>query len=129
MRLQSIVLVDDDKDDHEIFKSAWAVVDRSIDILWFDNGEKALQALSQMNNPPDIIFLDLNMPRFNGIEVLEVLKTTTKLSSIPVIIYTTSFDSKVRDECFNLGAAEIMEKPSDFNSLCEKLESVLHALA
>jgi CheY-like chemotaxis protein len=128
MRLRSIVLVDDDKDDQEIFKSAWAVVDRSIDILWFDNGERALRALSRMN-PPDIIFLDLNMPRFNGIEVLEVLKTTTKLKSIPVIIYTTSFDSKVRDECFNLGAAEIMEKPSDFSSLCEKLESVLHTLA
>jgi CheY-like chemotaxis protein len=126
---KSIVLVDDDRDDHEIFKAACALLDRTLEVLGFENGEEALQTLSIMQKPPDMIFLDLNMPRRNGIEVLEELKQSKQLQKIPVVIYSTSFDLRVKDKCESLGAAEIMEKPGCFDVLCEKLQAVLHSLS
>jgi CheY-like chemotaxis protein len=125
MRTRSIILVDDDLDDHEIFRTACAVVDSSINVISYENGEVALNELESMENLPDYIFLDLNMPRLNGIEVLGSLKKMENIKSIPVVIYTTSFDSKVRGMCADLGALDIIEKPNSFDVLCQKLEDVL----
>jgi CheY-like chemotaxis protein len=71
----------------------------------------------------------LNMPRLNGVQVLEELKRQPGLRSIPVIIYSTSFDSYVYDHCTKLGAVELIEKPNCFDTLCSKLESVFHTMA
>jgi CheY-like chemotaxis protein len=81
-----------------------------------------------MPSLPDVIFLDLNMPRLNGVDVLKKLKDSAQLKSVPVVIYSTSFDSRVREKCSSLGAIEIMEKPSCFDALCTRLQTLLHAL-
>jgi len=125
---KSIVLVDDDRDDHEIFRSACAQVDHRVHVLGFDSGDQAIRNLSVMPSLPDVIFLDLNMPRLNGVDVLEKLKDSAQLKSVPVVIYSTSFDSTVREKCSSLGAIEIMEKPSCFDALCTRLQTVLHSL-
>jgi CheY-like chemotaxis protein len=125
---KSVVLVDDDRDDHEIFRSACALVDHCVNVLGFDNGDQAIQNLSVMPSLPDVIFLDLNMPRLNGVDVLKKLKESAQLKEVPVVIYSTSFDSRVREKCSSLGAVEIMEKPSSFDTLCMRLQTVLHAL-
>lgn len=126
---KSIVLVDDDRDDQEIFRSACAIVDESVEVVGFENGEQALRSIPGMPSLPDLIFLDINMPRLNGIEVLRELKHSSRLAAVPVVIYSTSFDSRVKERCSNLGAIEIMEKPSCFDTLCSKLKSVLHTVA
>jgi CheY-like chemotaxis protein len=129
MRLsRSIVLVDDDRDDQEIFKTAWASIDDSVEVVGFENGELALNSLQKMNDHPDVIFLDLNLPRLNGVEILEELKHSKTLRDIPVVIYSTSFDLKVKDRCSRLGAVAVIEKPSGFEALCSELQSVLHTL-
>jgi CheY-like chemotaxis protein len=125
---KSIVLVDDDRDDHEIFRSACMQVDHRTNVLGFENGDQAIRNLSVMQALPYVIFLDLNMPRQNGVDVLEKLKDSAQLKSVPVVIYSTSFDSQVREKCSSLGAIEIMEKPSCFDALCRRLQTVLHAL-
>ena len=125
---RSIVLVDDDRDDQEIFRSACAKVDTSVHVVGFENGMLALEGLSSLPSQPDVIFLDLNMPRLNGVEVLEELKHSSELKDISVIIYSTSFDMRVKEKCSRLGAVAIMEKPNCFETLCTNLETVLHTL-
>jgi CheY-like chemotaxis protein len=125
---KSIVLVDDDRDDHEIFISACAQIDYRANVLGFDSGDQAIRKLSVMPSLPDVIFLDLNMPRLNGMDVLKKLKDSDQLKSVPVVIFSTSFDSRVREKCSSLGAMDIMEKPSCFDALCTRLQTVLHAL-
>jgi CheY-like chemotaxis protein len=123
--LRSIVLVDDDADDQEIFRTACAEVDNHVSVVGFDNGEQALESIPTLSIVPDMIFLDLNMPRLNGLEVLEQLKRNNDLKDIPVIIYTTSFDGKVKEKCDHLGAVDVIEKPNCFDSLCDKLKVLL----
>jgi CheY-like chemotaxis protein len=125
---RSIVLVDDDQDDQEIFRSACARIDNTVNVIGFENGEQALASIPAMLLPPDVIFLDLNMPRLNGIEVLQELKLSSDLKAIPVVIYSTSFDPRIKDACSNLGAVEVMEKPNSFDTLCLKLQTVLLTL-
>lgn len=125
---RSIVLVDDDRDDQEIFKSACAMVDTSVEVVGFENGQLALEGLSSLPAQPDVIFLDLNLPRLNGVEVLKELKHSSDFKDIPVIIYSTSFDKRVKDKCSSLGAVAVMEKPNCFQTLCTNLQTVLHTL-
>ncbi len=122
--IRSVVLVDDDRDDQEIFKSACEAIDQSLEVVGFDNGELALKILSAKDTHPDVIFLDLNMPRLNGVEVLEELKHSSQLKNIPVVIYSTFLDTRIRNKCSSLGAVEVMEKPNCFEALCAKLRDV-----
>ncbi len=122
---RTVVLVDDDLDDHEVFRSACSVVDPTIEVTGFESGEHALRSLARFETLPDMIFLDLNMPRLNGIEVLEAVKAMEKLKSVPVIVYTTSFDSRIKERCEKIGAVDVIEKPNSFDALCEKLETLL----
>lgn len=126
---RSIVLIDDDMDDREIFETACRSIDPSIDVTGFENGEQAMQSLLNMSPLPDLIFLDLNMPRLNGIDVLEAIRSHIRFKEVPVVVYTTSFDMKVKNRCSELGAAEVIEKPNSFDALCQKLESLLHISA
>jgi len=64
----------------------------------------------------------------NGIEVLAAFKEVMSLKSIPVVVYTTYYDEKVKGRCYELGAMEIIEKPNRFDLLCSKIESLLIAL-
>ena len=125
---RSIVLVDDDRDDQEIFKTACAMLDTAVEVVGYENGVLALEGLPLMSSQPDVIFLDLNMPRLNGVEVLEELKHSSELRDIPVVIYSTSFDNWVKDKCSSLGAVAVMEKPNCFQTLCSNLQTVLHTL-
>ena len=126
--VRSIVLVDDDKDDQEIFRTACSAVDKTAKVLGFESGEQAVESLTSRHTLPDIIFLDLNMPRMNGVEVLRLFKHNIILKDVPVIIYTTSFDNLVKEECINLGAFDVIEKPSSFESLCALINSVFQTI-
>lgn len=123
--LKTVLLVDDDKDDREIFIEALAQIDESLNCITAENGEEAIAKLSATGFIPNYIFLDLNMPRMNGRECLIEIKSIKDLESIPVIIYTTSSHPKEKDELEKLGASRFMTKPSNFNELCHSIKSVL----
>jgi CheY-like chemotaxis protein len=75
---------------------------------------------------PDIIFLDLNMPRMNGLEFLKAIKTHRSYKRIPVIIYTTSSNPEDIRKTKDLGATDFVTKPSDFDELYQKLITILN---
>ena len=122
---KTIFLVDDDRDDREIFIEALAEIDNSLHCVTAENGEDAIRKLLSGAFIPNIIFLDLNMPRMNGRECLVEIKSIKTLEETPVIIYTTSSLQKEKEELVKLGASKFLTKPANFNDLCHSLKGVL----
>ena len=90
------------------------------------NGEEALEYLrDNSNRKPDIILLDLNMPKVNGIEFLKMIKDDPVLRSIPVVILTTSDDERDIAEGFDLNAAGYMIKPVDYEHFLEMIRTIV----
>ncbi|MDB5192346.1 MAG: response regulator receiver protein [Segetibacter sp.] len=122
-----LLLVDDDEDDKAIFAEAMAEIDHSIKCSLAANGYEALQILKDQKRLPDLIFLDLNMPRMNGKQCLTRLKQSDELKNIPVIIFTTSTSPEDMEETKNLGAAHFLIKPSNMKELRKALEIIFSA--
>jgi CheY-like chemotaxis protein len=121
---KTILLVDDDLDDHWIFREAIDEINKEIKCSTALNGKEALQ-LMKLSPPPDIIFLDLNMPVMNGVEFLTTLKTSDKYKSIPVIIFSTSIQPRDIQKTKELGANLYFTKPFEYKKLVSKLEHFL----
>jgi CheY-like chemotaxis protein len=122
---QLLFLVDDDLDDHEIFKSALEKVDEGVELISATNGFEALNILATANTLPDYIFVDLNMPRMDGFQFLKEIKQTDTLRDLPVIIYTTSSNPIDITRTKELGAVSFITKPSLFSELCNLLRSLI----
>lgn len=120
-----LFLVDDDADDHEIFKSALSQVDKNITLLVAGNGQDALQMLAAQDRLPDFIFLDLNMPRMGGIQFLDEIKKSDTLHKIPVIVYSTSNHPHDKERAMKAGAARFFTKPAKYTELCDLIQNLL----
>jgi CheY-like chemotaxis protein len=117
-------MVDDDEDDQMLFKEALKQVSGSVRCDTAINGADALEKL-KLIPPPDMIFLDLNMPVMNGFECLMALKKEQFYQDIPVIIYTTANDTATIEKSRKLGASAFFHKPIDFDLLLSKLRQVV----
>jgi CheY-like chemotaxis protein len=125
--MRSILLVDDDDDDRTLFKEAITVLDKSIQCWIAVDGQHAIDMLMyELVVVPDVIFLDLNMPKMNGLEFLKMIKGNRNFKKIPVIIYTTSSNPEDIRKTRELGATDYVTKPSDFDDLYQKLIAVLN---
>ena len=123
-----LFLVDDDRDDREIFEEALMECDPSIDLMFARDGVEALEILDSGNILPDVIFLDYNMPRMNGMECLKNLKANQKTKQIPAIMYTTSGDRELEKTLLMLGADHYMQKTVSFAELCVELKRLLQVV-
>lgn len=113
-----VLIVDDDPDDIEMFCSAVNEIDNKIKCIGESNAEKALQQLSGGQiNKPDLIFLDLNMPRLNGKQFLARLKSHHQFADTPVVVYSTSKLKEDAEETKQLGAVHFLTKPSRVEDL------------
>ena len=111
----NILLADDDIDDCAFFKKAVEDFPISTYCTAVHDGEQFMKQLTNETNVlPDVLFLDLNMPRKNGFECLKEIKLNKKLKQLPVIIFSTSFEQEVVDALYENGAQHIIRKPSDF---------------
>lgn len=89
------------------------------------NGEEALEFLKSDNQLPDIILLDLNMPRMNGIEFLKILKADEHYKYLPTVMLTTSENRTDLLECYKIGIAGYILKPLKYEDYEEKLTRVI----
>lgn len=122
-----IMLADDDEDDRLFFKEAFEEVKIKYKISTFNDGEQLMDYLYEASNPlPDIIFLDLNMPRKSGIECLKEIRNNDRLKKISVAIYSTSSSEQDIEDTFVSGANVYIKKPNDFNMLKKILSDVVH---
>lgn len=95
------------------------------EIIEANNGEEALEILNKKDTQPDIILLDLNMPKLSGIEFLSILKNSKTLNCIPTIILTTSNNSKDILKCCEIGVAGYIIKPLKYEEYVSKIEKLL----
>lgn len=113
----NILLADDDNDDCLLFAEALKGLNISTDLTVVYDGEQVMDHLRKTEELPDIIFLDLNMPRKNGFACLHEIKHDDKLKSIPVITVSTSFEQSVISLLHKDGAQFYIRKPNEFDKL------------
>ncbi|MEO6758878.1 MAG: response regulator [Saprospiraceae bacterium] len=124
--VKTILIIDDDADDRELFREALLQVAPRVEYMEADDGDVALLMLTQPDAVlPDVIFLDLNMPRMNGKQCLIELKKAIGLADVPVIIYTTSKREADIEETRSLGAVYFITKPAAFDNICKSIGSAL----
>lgn len=114
-----ILMVEDDPGDVFLIREALKSSNLNFTVHHADNGEKALDFLHRRSpfdsaERPDLILLDLNLPRVNGIEVLRDVKSVPELNNIPVIVLTTSKSEADANLCRQLGANDFISKAPSF---------------
>jgi CheY-like chemotaxis protein len=116
---------DDDPDDRFFFDMILKGLVISTRLTAMEDGEKLMIHLSLNFDPlPDVLFLDLNMPRKNGLECLKEIKQNENLKQLPVVIYSTSLHNDLADELYNSGAHYYIRK-SSLEELEKNLTEVL----
>ncbi|MBF0464359.1 MAG: response regulator [Nitrospirae bacterium] len=117
----SVMLVDDDEDDYLLFRDALKKIDIPAEVIWVSDSEELSRYLLP-KTLPDLIFLDLNMPRKDGFEVLEDMKKDNQLCRIPIIVLTTSNAAEDVERCYLLGVNSYIKKPNVFSQLHSTLQ-------
>lgn len=121
-----ILLADDDKDDSMLFQDILDELPLSTHLTTVFNGEQLMQLLNETKEQlPDVLFLDLNMPRKNGFDCLSEIKCSEKLKLLSVIIFSTSYEPEVVSLLYKNGALYYIRKPNSYTQL-KKL--INHAL-
>jgi len=123
--MKKILLIDDDADDRSFFCEALEEIAPEFGCYAVVNGELALQLLR--NNEigrPDLIFLDVNMPIFDGWQCLSELKSDPDLQQIPVIMYSTSSHPEDIEKALSERALYFFTKPYNFSGLKKSMELV-----
>lgn len=123
-----IFVCDDDEDDKLLVRTAFEEACIDAEFSFASDGEELTEYLENSNECksarcPDIILLDINMPRMDGPQTLEWIKSRSQFRSIPVVMYTTSNSRKDIDHCYLKGANSFMTKCSTFEHLVEKVEA------
>ena len=121
-----ILLADDDEDDRLIFKDAINEVKVKTKITIVNDGVQLMEYLQETEDElPQIVFLDLNMPRKGGIECLKEIRSDPRLKDLSIAIYSTSASEQDIEDTFIKGANIYIKKPNDFNTLVKVLGEVI----
>ncbi len=123
----NLLLADDDEDDCAFFKEALDELLLPTDLVTVNDGVQLMDFLAKKpsENLPDILFLDLNMPRKNGYECLTEIKESDDLKDLPIIIFSTSLDNSIIDTLYEKGATYYIRKPGDFSKLKKVISNAL----
>ena len=122
----TITLADDDEDDRLFFQDAFEELKINTNVSTCNDSVKLMKYLSKPETIlPNILFLDLNMPRKNGFECLLDIRKDPKYKDIAIAIYSTSSSEEDIENTFVHGANIYIKKPSDFNTLKKVLSEVV----
>jgi CheY-like chemotaxis protein len=122
----NICLADDDQDDRLFFTDAFDELKIKTKVSTFNDGVELMNYLNDADSVlPNVLFLDLNMPKKNGLECLLEIKKNENLNDIAIAIYSTSSSEEHIEETFINGANIYIKKPSDFETLKKILAEVV----
>lgn len=121
-----ILMADDDEDDRLLLLDAMSEVDASNSVAIVEDGIELMDYLQQRNarSLPDLILLDLNMPRKNGYECIEEIRADEKLAHVPIVVLTTSTSDREVCRAYRLGANSFVTKPTSFNTTVAALRGL-----
>lgn len=127
---KTILLADDDEDDRGFFRDALREVSAAIQLEMAANGIELIDRLGRYgDSSPDLLFLDLNMPRKNGYECLAEIRSDHKFRNLPIVVISTSVQPEAVDQVYNLGASLYVVKPNDYRQLKKIINDVLDMFA
>ncbi len=121
----NILLIEDHLIEAVKFKKTVSYGEIKHTIIEARDADEAFKILENKNNLPDLILLDLNMPRMSGVEFLAILKKDEHLRHIPTVILTTSDNQKDLEECYRIGVSGYILKPLKYKDYETKIEAVL----
>ena len=129
-RKLNIFLADDDKADCLLFKEALEELPVPVQLTTFHDGEQLMKRLTKKQHKlPDVLFLDLNMPRKNGFITLGEIKRDVELDRLPVIIFSTVSKPDNIKQVFRDAAHYYICKPNEFSELKKAIYQVLSLIA
>jgi DNA-binding response OmpR family regulator len=129
--LKRILLVEDDPKDVELTLSGLTEYKLANEVMVVRDGEEALDYLyrrgphqARQNGNPAVILLDLKLPKVNGLEVLQQVRSDEKLKMIPVVVLTSSHEERDLVASYKLGANAYVVKPVDFHQFVNAVKEL-----
>ena len=120
-----VFIIDDDADDREIFTDVLKDIDGAYEVWQSESADDAMLRMRLSRSLPHYIFLDLNMPKINGLECLKALRENSNLSPIPIFLYSTTVKARDVEQARSLGASGIINKTSNIKALRKALAKLL----
>jgi CheY-like chemotaxis protein len=120
MATKLIVLVEDNPDDEALTLMALEKQNLAKDVVVLHDGVEALEFLLSPDNPlPDLVLLDINMPKVDGLEVLRRLRSEPRTAFLPIVLLTASDEERDVRDGYRFGANSYMRKPVSFDQLSD----------
>ena len=130
MKQIKIILVDDDDDDYDLFKYVLEQHTYNTSLERVIDYDQLMEKLEDAPHElPDIIFLDMNLPKKNGLEILKLIKEKTILNNMIIAIYSTTCIERIADELYEMGANFYITKPVKFSDMQRVIESALGTIS
>ena|SRR5688572_8581908 len=115
-----ILYADDDEDDQNVMKELIPIIIPGMELIIRENGLEVIDFLNQLSeeeNIPALVILDLNMPGWDGIQTLKEIKKNYRYNNMPVLIFSTTNNITDRQRALSEGAVGFVSKPSSFREL------------
>ncbi|ETO93859.1 response regulator [Legionella oakridgensis] len=121
--LKPVLLIEDDQIDQASVQKAFVQLNIKNDLIIRENGKEGLNYLKEAERPC-LIILDLNMPRMNGMEFLDVIKKDKFYKNIPVIVFTTSSEEGEKIKAYDKGVVGYIVKPPSYKKIVDIFKSI-----
>ena len=121
-----ILLIEDDIDDVDLLKDALVENDVHYQMQVIMEGDKVFPYLQTTDTLPEIIVMDLNLPKTDGKEILQEIKSTLSLTQIPIVVLTTSSSKEDIDYCHKMGISKFITKPATIDGWNATIHSIVH---
>lgn len=123
---KSILLVEDDADDRMLFTDALNELESDAKLKTASHCDDGIDALiSPLDELPDVVVMDINMPGKTGLECLEDIRNHERLKKLPVVILSTDNNENVIRDAFKRGANFYITKPNSFQALKKEVQKIL----
>ena len=127
-----IVLIEDNPHDAELALRALKTYNLANELIWLKDGVEALDFIfaqgqyadRSIEDVPKVVLLDLKLPRINGLEVLEKVKSDVRTKGIPVVVLTSSSEERDIVTSYNLGVNSYILKPVDFDKFINAIREI-----
>ena len=122
-----IIIIEDDQDDQEMFADVFTKLAYENEILFFSDGESALEYLTATTVEPFIIFSDINMPKLNGMQLRDKVRENKALEikSIPYLFFSTSAEQKHVIDAYSKSIQGFFIKPSTFKEITDVIRTIV----
>lgn len=122
-----ILIIDDDPEDTYLFCEALKIADSRVECFTSTGGQWPIDVVTT-DTTPDVIVLDINMPKLSGKEILSKIKDDDRLTNVPVYMFSTTKNEREIDQCMKLGAAGFFIKPTAFDSLVDIQKEIINVV-